>query len=268
LVRVVKELQKVRSLCRQNIVAMVHAMSQLVVVVVMVLFLALGVKAEEIQPRFELQRETARRTAEVKPHMSVEDLKYREDSYVYDATQLQTNSFATWIPPDSSATEGKKYNAAQPNYVYDATKTVSTAANGRPEYVYDATEGLQNRFATLPPEAVGRRETSTPGSTTKFDNGGGQAEYVFDARSQASPRHFAYRFSASGHGGRPVNTFGDNSYHTDNPADDAVYAQFDFQNSQSTDDPTVSYGNTSPVFASRNGNQHNAPGGHGGCANM
>lgn len=264
--RVVKGLQKVRSLRTQNIVAMVHAMSQLVVVVVavMVLFLALGVKAEEIQPRFELQRETARRTAEVKPHMS------GEDSYVYDATQLQTNSFATWIPPDSSATEGKKYNvAAQPNYVYDATKTVSTAANARPEYVYDATEGLQNRFATLPPEAVGRRKTSTPGSTTKFDNGGGgQAEYVFDARSQAPPRHFAYRFSASGHSGRPVNTFGDNSYHTDNPADDAVYAQFDFQNSQSTDDPTVSYGSTSPVFASRNGNQHNAPGGHGGCANM
>lgn len=258
-----------RSLRRQDTVAMVHAMSQLVVAVVMVLFLALGVKAEGFWSRFELQRGPARRTAEVKPHLSVEDLKYREESYVYDATQLQTNSFATRIPPDASATEGKKYNAAaQPNYVYDATKTVSTAANARPEYVYDATEGFQNRFATLPREAAGRRKTSTPGSAMKFDNGGGQAEYVFDARSQASPRGFAYRFSVAGHSGRPVNTFGDNSYHTDNPADDAVYSQFDFQNSQSTDDPTVSYGSTSPVFASRSGNQHNAPGGHGGCANM
>lgn len=249
---------------------MVHAMSQLVVVVavVMVFFLGLGVKAEEFRPRFELQRDPARRTAEVKPHMGVEDLKYREDSYVYDATQLQTNSFATRIQADSSATEGKKYNAAQPNYVYDATKTGTTAANARAEYVYDATEGFQNRFATLPPEAVGKRKTSTLGSTTKFDYGGGQAEYVYDARSQASPRDFAYRFSAAGHGGRPVNTFGDNSYHTDNPADDAVYSQFDLQNSQSTDDPTVSYGSTSPVFASRSGNQHNAPGVHGGCANM
>ena len=89
----------------------------------------------------------------------------------------------------------------------------------------------------------------------------------------ASDPDFAFRFA------QPASTlskearFGANSFVIDSAADETVYSQFNFDNSDATSDPTATYGSTSPAVSSsydtqlRSRNNNNAAGGHG-CANM
>ena len=92
----------------------------------------------------------------------------------------------------------------------------------------------------------------------------------------ASDPDFAFRFA------QPASTlskearFGANSFVIDSAADETVYSQFNFDNSDATSDPTATYGSTSPAVSSsydtqlrsrNNNNNNNNAGGHG-CANM
>lgn len=82
----------------------------------------------------------------------------------------------------------------------------------------------------------------------------------------ASDPDFAFRFAKP----ETTTTFGDNEFKVDNNADEKVYSQFNFDNSDATNDPTATYGSTSPVLAASNVKKQGSPvavAGHG-CANM
>jgi hypothetical protein len=78
----------------------------------------------------------------------------------------------------------------------------------------------------------------------------------------ASDPDFAFRFAKP-----DTSTFGEK---TDNKADENAYSQFNFDNSEVTNDLTATYGSTTPVLAASNVKKQGAPvvtAGHG-CANM
>lgn len=89
----------------------------------------------------------------------------------------------------------------------------------------------------------------------------------------ASDPDFAFRFAQPASTLSKETRFGANSFVIDSAADETVYSQFNFDNSDATSDPTATYGSTSPAVSSsydtqlRSRNNNNNAGGHG-CANM
>ncbi|XP_024393657.1 uncharacterized protein [Physcomitrium patens] len=134
--------------------------------------------------------------------------------------------------------------------------------NGRNQ---ETNSGRFNPFASNEVRFTNVHKTQVPGedhaSGSEHSERSGSSQFY----SPSSDPDFAFRFA------KPESTtpssFGDNKFQADNQADENVYSQFQFDNSEATNDPTATYGRTTPVLAAGNAKQLVAGGGHG-CSHM
>lgn len=182
-----------------------------------------------------------------------------QDEVVYDARRQETREVAA-----------AKYKTGEPEYRgsdassrYPSSYELINARERGNEAGHESLASNEVRFTNVhntkaDAEPEGRIGHSAP-VTVHTEGHGGSSRYY----TPASDPDFAFRFAKP-----DSSSIGDNEFHVNNQ--EAVSSQFNFDNSDATNDPTATYGTTTPVLAVSNvqkGRSSVSASGHG-CANM
>ncbi|KAG0562016.1 hypothetical protein KC19_9G110900 [Ceratodon purpureus] len=174
-----------------------------------------------------------------------------QDEVVYDARQQGSKEGATYKVGEA------EYRGSDPNNRYPSSYELINAREQANEAGYKSLVSNEVRFTNVHNVKGVEAVNKAPGTVHSEAGLGGSSRFY----TPASDPDFAFRFA------KPESqTFGDNQFQVDNQADESMYSQFNFDNSDATNDPTATYGTTTPVLAKKEHAPVTATG-HG-CANM
>ena len=174
-----------------------------------------------------------------------------QDDVVYDAHQQGEATYKTGEP---------EYRGSDASNRYPSSYELINAQKRENQAGYESLASKEVRFTNV--HNTKADVNQAPVAVHSEGLGGSSRFYT-----PASDPDFAFRFA------KPedtTHTFGDNQFQVDNQADETVFSQFNFDNSEATNDPTATYGTTTPVLADNNVKKGSSPvsaSGHG-CANM
>jgi hypothetical protein len=218
-------------------------------------------------PNFEFHESPKQDTAEVKQDQSFGSFEFAETTPGVEEREYKPNNYNDFKLTEEEAQGGSREDnqiakgqfssfgehqsfSAQDGVVYDARHQYKVGdaqyrASNRYPSSYESLASNEVRFTNTKHVEVEDK------SVGQFQGQGGSSQFY----TPSSNPDFAFRFA---------NPESHNQFRVDNQADKSVYSQFNFDNSDATNDPTATYGTTTPVLADRS---PASASGHG-CANM